>query len=371
VALSDAALTSRAEPVYLTGLDDRSFDELVREALALLPIHAPEWTNHNPSDPGITVLELLAYFTEMLLFRLGRVSRDSKLAFLRLLTADDAHADEWRSLQSGTISEIETAIASAVRELAHVDCAVTADDFEQLALQAMREAKMEAGAVRVLCVPEFDFECAGAAKKSGVDHVSIVVAPRIRLPDGELRMLLQAIRDFLQTRALLTTRLHVVEARYLHVAISVAVIPRSGYLHEDVARGVVAALQQHFGSDVDETPQAQDWPFGRAFYLNEVVEVVDRLEMIDWVENVTLLKLAETAEDLASPQSMVGVQLGAHSTIGEDTRIGSLMEGGFDRLIRNATGDIDCVLLQPWELLRLTVLPHSVGDHGNTAARVV
>ena len=66
-------------------LDDRTFDDLVAEGVTLLPTLAPEWTNHNPSDPGITLLELLAYFTELLVYRLGRVTPASKLQFLKLL----------------------------------------------------------------------------------------------------------------------------------------------------------------------------------------------------------------------------------------------------------------------------------------------
>ncbi len=34
-------------------LDDRSFDQLVAEAKARIPVHTPEWTNLNDSDPGI------------------------------------------------------------------------------------------------------------------------------------------------------------------------------------------------------------------------------------------------------------------------------------------------------------------------------
>jgi len=48
-------------PLTLPVLDDRSFDDLVAEARALIPALAPEWTNHNPSDPGITLIELFAW----------------------------------------------------------------------------------------------------------------------------------------------------------------------------------------------------------------------------------------------------------------------------------------------------------------------
>ena len=37
-------------------LDDRAFDDLRAELIRRIPIHAPEWTDHNASDPGIALL---------------------------------------------------------------------------------------------------------------------------------------------------------------------------------------------------------------------------------------------------------------------------------------------------------------------------
>ena len=48
-------------------LDDRTFQDLVREARAMIPRYCPEWTDHNLSDPGITLIELFAWMVEVLL----------------------------------------------------------------------------------------------------------------------------------------------------------------------------------------------------------------------------------------------------------------------------------------------------------------
>ena len=66
-------------------LDDRTFDEIVEEAIRLIPQYCPEWTNFNRSDPGITLLELFAWMTEMVIYRLNRVPEKNYLAFLNLL----------------------------------------------------------------------------------------------------------------------------------------------------------------------------------------------------------------------------------------------------------------------------------------------
>ncbi len=57
----------------VTNLDDRSFQDIVDEAKRLIPTFCPEWTNHNLSDPGVALIELFAWMTEMTLFRLNQV----------------------------------------------------------------------------------------------------------------------------------------------------------------------------------------------------------------------------------------------------------------------------------------------------------
>lgn len=54
-------------------LDDRSFQDLVDEAKKLIPHYIPEWSDHNVSDPGVTLIELFAWMTETILYRLNRV----------------------------------------------------------------------------------------------------------------------------------------------------------------------------------------------------------------------------------------------------------------------------------------------------------
>ena len=66
-------------------LDDRSYEEIRDETIAKIVNHCPEWTNHNASDPGVTLVELFAYMSEMTQFRLNQVPQKNYLAFLDLL----------------------------------------------------------------------------------------------------------------------------------------------------------------------------------------------------------------------------------------------------------------------------------------------
>ncbi|MFN6068134.1 MAG: putative baseplate assembly protein, partial [Pseudanabaena sp.] len=66
-------------------LDDRTFAELVNECLLRIPRYCPEWTNYNPSDPGVTLIELFAWLTDQMLMRFNQVPRRNYVAFLELL----------------------------------------------------------------------------------------------------------------------------------------------------------------------------------------------------------------------------------------------------------------------------------------------
>ena len=66
-------------------LDDRTYEELRADALKRLPVHAPEWTDHNVHDPGITILELLAWLVETYGYQLDRVTDDHRRKYLELV----------------------------------------------------------------------------------------------------------------------------------------------------------------------------------------------------------------------------------------------------------------------------------------------
>ena len=66
-------------------LDDRTWQDLVNEVRGLIPKYAPQWTDHNPSDLGMTVVELFAWLVEGMIYRLNRVPEKHYIEFLNLL----------------------------------------------------------------------------------------------------------------------------------------------------------------------------------------------------------------------------------------------------------------------------------------------
>jgi hypothetical protein len=66
-------------------LDDRRFQDLVDDAKRLVQQRCPEWTDHNVSDPGVTLIELFAWMTDQLVYRLNRVPDRTYVKFLELI----------------------------------------------------------------------------------------------------------------------------------------------------------------------------------------------------------------------------------------------------------------------------------------------
>src|SRR6202049_2686177 len=74
-------------PLVTPQLDDRRPQDIVDEAKTRIPRYCPEWTDHNVSDPGVTLIELFAWMTDIVLYRLNKVPDRDYLTFLELIGA--------------------------------------------------------------------------------------------------------------------------------------------------------------------------------------------------------------------------------------------------------------------------------------------
>ncbi|SHF55826.1 putative baseplate assembly protein [Streptoalloteichus hindustanus] len=66
-------------------LDRRTYADLVAEAHRRIRRFCPEWTDLNPSDPGVTLVELFAWLTETMLYELNQIPDRASLKFLELV----------------------------------------------------------------------------------------------------------------------------------------------------------------------------------------------------------------------------------------------------------------------------------------------
>jgi Baseplate J-like protein len=299
-------------PLQLPNLDDHTYEDLVAEALSLIPTFAPEWTNHNPSDPGITLIELFAYLTEILIYRLNCLNDDRTYAFLKLIDGPN-----YKSLQEiqdkGTLNwEIQKAVLS----LRQSDRAVTGEDFEQLAQAASAQV------ARARCIPRRDLESenplAPGLERPG--HVSVVIVPTKDPHSNENNPqptpdLIQTVRDYLEPRRLLTAQVHIVGPRYLTIGVRLTLVLKPDAVEADVRTRAIAALQKFFDPLIGGT-DGRGWPFGRNVFVSEVYALLDNLPGVDYVTKRQeggdeIVAISSNAEDrkLITNKQLVGITL--------------------------------------------------------------
>ena len=255
----------------LPDLDDRTFADLVEEARARIISHDPGWTNHNPSDPGMTLVELFAWLAEMLIYRANRVPDQHLVTFLKLL-----NGPAWKAG-----ADLEEDIRTTAVALRQRDRAVTCRDHEELAKAASTRI------ARARCVPRRYLgggtEAERTAPRPG--HVSVIIVPDEGLqPDDTL---LQSVRDHLEPRRLVATRTHVVGPIYAPIGVEILLARRPDVPSADLRPFIVDALERFLDPRSGGTEGA-GWPFGRSVYVSELYELLEGIAGVDHVPDLVV-----------------------------------------------------------------------------------
>ena len=72
-------------------LDDERFQEIAEQARSMIPRLAPDWTDFNHHDPGITFLELFAFLKESQQYHLDQIGPRNRQKYLKLLGVARQH----------------------------------------------------------------------------------------------------------------------------------------------------------------------------------------------------------------------------------------------------------------------------------------
>lgn len=65
-------------------LNDKSYEEMLAEAIAQIPLYSREWTNYNVSDPGITILQNLTAFQQLQQESINEMPEEARRKLLKL-----------------------------------------------------------------------------------------------------------------------------------------------------------------------------------------------------------------------------------------------------------------------------------------------
>lgn len=296
-------------PLPIPNLDDRRFDDLMKEAISLIPVYNKEWTNYNPSDPGITLLELFAWLTEMVIYRVNQVPDENYIKFLKLI-----------GIELGDGETVDSGIRRGLESISQRYRAITGNDHEFLSMEFM-DALQNGLAGRAICMNNRDLEYS-APDKEKPGHVSVIIIPKCGggsdycTDEGIPTLLLRKkVKDYLNARRLITTRVHVVGPFYQEVKLEAWLALKENTLEETVKNKAKEGLKRYF--DPIEGGQAKKgWPLGRNLYRSELYHLLEGIAGVDHVVKVLInddsekksIEVEEHRLILLKPEPVINVE---------------------------------------------------------------
>ncbi|HEY90940.1 MAG TPA: putative baseplate assembly protein, partial [Dehalococcoidia bacterium] len=189
---------------------------------------------------------------------------------------------------------IESAMLRAPRVVRSHNRAVTASDFETLALEA------SAAVARARCIqPRFDL--AGGPPPGSIH---LMVIPAISSVEGMLLpeqlvlypQLKEELDSFLYERRILTTQLVISEPDYVWVSIEATVRIASLFDVNRVRRDIETECHR-FINPLTGGPDGTGWPFGRALAIADVFSILQRVSGVEDTEECRIVPVDVTTEE--------------------------------------------------------------------------
>lgn len=167
-------------------LDNKAFEDLVKEAISRIPVYAPGWTDHNIHDPGITFIELFAWLTEMQIYRLNRINNKNYRKFLKLIgipklkSAGAAKVDVTFSLRPG----FTQANVPAGTRVAATD-PVTGEDILYATEEDLKVINIESEEITVLSLKVGEIPINNSEANKNDDHYFYAFRPDEQPEEGD------------------------------------------------------------------------------------------------------------------------------------------------------------------------------------------
>lgn len=278
-------------------LHTKKFKDISDEILTSIPKYTDKWTNHNPSDPGITILEMLAWIADTTLYRIDRIQEKTYVSFLRLVAGaagpedvesllkepdlDRSHQkilSLLKEVENGKEKSVEEIKAAVLVFLSSRFRAVTEEDFRSLAIEATDS-------------DVFSSKVKKAVVSSKGTKVEIIIVPDNwaeyedeKLPEAERNAryggLVKQVSDYINPRRLIGTIIEVKKPVFTSVKIDIKIIssPHLKYenVEEDVKNRIINYLDPFVGG-----PAGKGWPYGKTLTVYKIAQLVEETEGVE------------------------------------------------------------------------------------------
>ncbi|MSP60330.1 MAG: putative baseplate assembly protein [Myxococcales bacterium] len=208
----------------------------------------------------------------------GNVNAGSLTALTRSIAYIDKVNNHVAAVGGADAETVEEAKTRAPMEIKSRDRAVTAEDFEGLALRA------STGIARARCLP--------SGRHDG--HVLLVVVPKADEKHSDITKklepapeLLRFVKNFIDERRLVSTVLEVIKPSYIEISIKVTLIRRSVGKTERVRAEIEDRLRRYL-NPLQGGRDGKGWPFGRAVYKSDLAHFVEDIPGVEVIDSITI-----------------------------------------------------------------------------------
>lgn len=204
------------------------------------------------------------------------------------------------------IETIENAMERAPQRLKNRNRAITAEDYEQIALQSSGRI------ARAKCLPNFK-----SSAKLQPGYVTILVIPQSGENKPKLSLQLKKqIEDYLKEYSASTSNLQVLEPLYLELAIKASIIVNSTDVLPDVENESQKRIKE-FLHPITGGFDGKGWEFGRAPCISDFYTLLEKIDGVDYIENLNIMniKLNDENNDLIFSESNEDVKIPPYSVI--------------------------------------------------------
>ncbi|GIE35161.1 hypothetical protein Ait01nite_082060 [Actinoplanes italicus] len=310
-------------PLPVPNLDDRTFDDLLAEVRALIPGALPGWTDHNPSDPGITLLELFAFLAEAAVYQVDRIPERSLRRFAALAGGSGPDDEPVERLLARTVEALRTpGRAVTGPDIARVLAGsgiLAVDPVLPRALRAgdpllgttlLRDADAGDDAILVadaghggrFPVDGTDVNAVPIARSTALAHTAAGerMVRVLVLPGGPV--LCRLAFTLLKARTPITTRVRVAPPRLRALTVEATVVRDfAGLLRRDTVQRRAEQALSRFLHPLTGGDDGTGWEFGRPVFRSELFQVLERLDGVDHVRRLLVEGSEADVIDLEDP----------------------------------------------------------------------
>ena len=256
-------------PIQLPNLDDRNYDQLVKETEGLIARYFPEYTDVGPADPAVAVNELFCYFFDIVSYQINRVTPETRRNFASLLgiPKDYDHPPE-------------ESIGLALAKLSRQNRAVTSADIEAIVIEVSKTICVEP-VQRVRVLP-------GERVRVYVLQPDISkTSSKKRQQQLQRQQDLQRLYDYLRLCGPIGTNFSVENTPYLNASISAEVVKRRDSTITNDAMST--AIQKRIETFLDPLlggSAGKGMEYGQPLTRGDIYELIEGMPGVDHVKSL-------------------------------------------------------------------------------------